>query len=104
MRCSADAITNRNAIFRFGEHKKSLRSTLLPAARYWLKEAQQKFNAELAHARQTLAAENFDDTEVQQAPKVRAAKLRVEKFDRLVASIESSADEHLWQNAAQILE
>jgi len=36
------------------------------------------------------------------APRVRHAQWQVENFERLVASIESYADEHLWQNAAQI--
>jgi len=38
------------------------------------------------------------------APRVRHAQWQVENFERLVASIESSADEHLWQHATAILE
>jgi len=86
------------------EHAKDLRPTLLKAAKHLLAQAQETFDAELAHSREALGKEGFDDEAISQSPKVRHAEWRVEKFERLVDTIKSSADEQLWQNASALLE
>jgi hypothetical protein len=84
--------------------KDYLRNVLIKAASFHLAQAREKFDAELKRARQTLAQEGFDDEEVRQAPRVRDAQRQLERFERLVANIQSSTDEHLWQNALALLE
>ena len=85
------------------EFKTELRDTLVAAAKHKLKEAEDTFENELKRARETLSKEGFDQDEILAAPKVRAAKWQVEKMERLLESITSSKDEHLWQSAAEIL-
>jgi hypothetical protein len=85
------------------EHKKDLRAVLLSAATYRAQEAWKKFDAELAHSRQALSKEGFDDNEVRAAPKVRDAQHRAERFERLVENIRLGKDENLWNLAEQLL-
>jgi len=85
------------------EHKKDLRAVLLQAATYRLAQAQQRFDAELAHSRQALGKEGFDQDEILQSPKVRSAKWSLEKFEGLVERIKQTEDGNLWQFAAEIL-
>jgi hypothetical protein len=76
---------------------------LLRAAKHRLDQAEKKFDAEFAHSQKTLAAEGFDDEEVRQAPKVRAAQREVERFESLISNINSSKDEVLWTHATSLL-
>jgi len=102
---TVDQLVRRGAANRefLSEHKKDLRSLLLTASKHLLAQAREKFDTELKRARETLSKEGFDQDEILQAPKVRAAEWQVEKLERLVESIKQSVEERLWQFSNEIL-
>lgn len=86
------------------EYAKDLRAVLVAAARHRRIQAQEKLDSILGHSREALSKEGFSPDDVEQSPRVRDASRQVERFERLVASIESSTEGTLWQHAGQILE
>ena len=85
------------------EFGKELRKVLLAVAKHHFEQAQQRFDLELAHARDVLKAENFDDQAILESPRVRDASRQREKFEGLVARIKQSEDGRLWQFSADLL-